>query len=199
MAEYPDAKVAKNIERIARRVLSQGQGADSERPALAGSAAPRGGADLLRDPRDRARRERRGGAARLPHLKEIYASQSSRRRRRLYRRAGASADPPRALPNCGPTDKRSSRLERRRLYDHALPARGLGARRARRGGLRQTTPRRLARTRRAPADDRPGVARSRSSNAGRRPVKRRAGLACKIRGGARHRDRRHSRTATEES
>jgi flagellar biosynthesis protein FlhG len=34
MAEYPDAKVAKNIERIARRVLSQG--GDGERPAATG-------------------------------------------------------------------------------------------------------------------------------------------------------------------
>ncbi len=38
MAEYPDAKVAKNIERIARRVLSQGQGqgVDGERAASQG-------------------------------------------------------------------------------------------------------------------------------------------------------------------
>jgi flagellar biosynthesis protein FlhG len=37
MAEYPDAKVAKNIERIARRVLSHNQAADSgERLALPG-------------------------------------------------------------------------------------------------------------------------------------------------------------------
>ncbi|HEX4403370.1 MAG TPA: helix-turn-helix domain-containing protein [Polyangia bacterium] len=37
MAEYPEAKVAKNIERIARRVLSQGsQGSDGERTATTG-------------------------------------------------------------------------------------------------------------------------------------------------------------------
>jgi flagellar biosynthesis protein FlhG len=36
MAEYPEAKVAKNIERIARRVLSQGQGIDGDRAAATG-------------------------------------------------------------------------------------------------------------------------------------------------------------------
>ncbi|HVX97309.1 MAG TPA: helix-turn-helix domain-containing protein [Polyangia bacterium] len=34
MAEYPEAKVAKNIERIARRVLSHGQASDAERQSV---------------------------------------------------------------------------------------------------------------------------------------------------------------------
>ena len=66
IAEYPDGKASKNIERLGRRLLSLDGERERERPATR-AAAPRGGADLLRGPRDRARRQRRGDPPRVPH------------------------------------------------------------------------------------------------------------------------------------
>jgi flagellar biosynthesis protein FlhG len=116
MAEYPEAKVAKNIERIARRVLSQGQGADGER------AAPPGPLRLEEDQTYYEILETEPGVSdeevrrAYRTLKEIYAASSpviaglydEQELADLHARANAAHDTLFAP-------------ERRRVYDLSLP------------------------------------------------------------------------------
>ena len=144
MAEYPEAKVAKNIERIARRVLSQGQGqgVDGER---AGAAGPLRLEEeqtyyeiLETEPGVSDEEVRRAYRT----LKEIYGASSpviaglydEQELTDLHARANAAHDTLFAP-------------ERRRIYDLALPeadlaraVRAAAANNARRPGLPGATP-----------------------------------------------------------